>query len=275
MKLIGAHLSIAKGLHLVQEQMNLLKCETCAIFLKNQRKFKSSELSEEEIAKFKRTVKNPELILPHGSYLINLANPESVEKALECMVDDMKRCQLLGIRFYNVHPGSDTKKLGLSAALKLVSENINTALAKIPDVVICIENMAGQGNVVGKTFEELSEIIAGVTEKDRVGITLDTAHMFAAGFDIRTGQGFENIMKSFEEKVGLKYLKGIHLNDSKFDLSSYKDQHMPIGKGKIGLEAFRYIMNSNYFEDIPMILETPFPENYAEEIALLRSLVDN
>lgn len=273
MKLIGAHLSVARGLHSIQQQMNLLKSETCAIFLKNQRRFESPELSEEEVAKFRDTVKRPALILPHGSYLINLANPETVEKNMACLLDDLKRCHRLGIRLYNIHPGSNTKKLSLTEAIELVARNINQAHAKIPDVVICIEIMAGQGNVVGKTFEELSMIIQAVADKDRIGITLDTCHMFAGGYDIRTAAGFESVMKSFDAKVGLGYLKGVHLNDSKFDLGTCRDQHECIGKGKIGLEAFRYVMNSSYFEDVPMILETPCPDKYAEEIELLRSLV--
>jgi len=274
MKLIGAHLSIAKGLHTIQQQMNLLKAETCAIFLRNQRRFESPALTDEEVTKFRSAVKNPALILPHGSYLINLANPESVEKNMTCLLDELRRCHRLGIQLYNIHPGSDTKKLGQKGAIDLMCKNINRAQAEVPDVIICVENMAGQGNVLGRTFEELNMIIQGVQDKERIGVTLDTCHMFAAGYDIRTAEGFESVMKSFDEKVGLKYLKGVHLNDSKFDLGTRKDQHESIGNGKIGLEAFRYIMNSEYFEDVPMVLETPLAEKFEEEIKLLRSLIN-
>ncbi|ELA42492.1 apurinic endonuclease (APN1) [Vittaforma corneae ATCC 50505] len=191
MKLIGAHLSIAKGLHTVQKQMDILGCETCAIFLKNQRKFESSELSLAEIEKFRKTVRNPTIILPHGSYLINLANPDTVEKNMTCFLDDLRRCHKLGIQLYNLHPGSDTKKIGTAAATKLIADNINRAMEEVPNISICIENMAGQGNVLGKTFEELRMIIDNVKDKQRIGITLDTCHLFVAGFDIRTDESFE------------------------------------------------------------------------------------
>lgn len=273
MKLIGAHLSISKGLHTIQHQMDILDSETCAIFLKNQKRFESTDLNPLEVEKFKKMVKNPNIILPHGSYLINLANPETVEKNMNCLLDDLKRCNILGITLYNLHPGSDVKKLGVSEAIKLISSNINIAMKKVPNVVICIENMAGQGNVVGKNFKELKMIIDGVEDKSRIGITLDTCHLFAAGYDIRTAEGFEKIMVDFKEIVGLEYLKALHLNDSKADLGSKIDRHESLGKGKIGIEAFRYIMNSKYFEDIPMVLETPEPEKYKDEIILLKSFI--
>jgi deoxyribonuclease-4 len=273
MKLIGAHISIAKGLYTVQKQMDILKCETCAIFLKNQRRFKSSELNKLEIEKFKEAVKNPEVILPHGSYLINLANPESFEKNMECFLDDLKRCNQLGIKLYNFHPGSDVKKLGTSMAVKHIANNLNKAIEVVPEVIICIENMAGQGNVIGRTFEELGMIIKEIKDKERIGITLDTCHLFAGGYDIRTEESFEKVMKEFDAKVGLKYLKGMHLNDSKAALGSRVDRHESIGKGMIGLDAFKYIMGSSYFEDIPMILETPDPEKYKSEIELLKSFI--
>lgn len=273
MKLIGAHLSIAKGLHTIQQQMDVLGCETCAIFLKNQRKFESSELSSEEVEKFRKTVKDPTVILPHGSYLINLANPDTTEKNMTCLLDDLRRCHRLGIQLYNLHPGSDTKKIGVTAATRLVADNLNLAMEQVPSVLVCIENMAGQGNVLGKVFEELRMIIDNIKDKQRIGITLDTCHLFAAGFDIRTNEAFERTMKEFDDKVGLKYLKGMHLNDSTFDLGSCKDRHKCIGEGKIGPDAFKYIMNCKYFDDIPLILETPEPEKYHKEIELLKSFI--
>ena len=274
MKLLGAHLSVAKGLHTITKQMELLDCNSCAIFLKSPRMFKSKDLDNEAIKKFIKGVGCKDNILPHGSYLINLANPEILEKSYECFVDDLRRCLALGIRLYNLHPGKDVKGIG-SKALSLIAEHINRAHNEVPSVIVLLENMAGQGSEVGRTFEELSEIIEQVDDKSRVGVTFDTCHAYGAGYDISTAESFESVMKDFDKKVGLKYLKAVHLNDSKFGLNSRKDRHEEIGKGMIGLEAFRYIMNSPYFEDIPLVLETPFPEHYKNEISLLRGLQEN
>lgn len=273
MKLIGPHLSVSKGLHTIQKQMEYLKCETCGIFLKNQRRYDSPDLTQDAIDKFKKEVENPLILLPHGSYLINLANPEKTQKNVDCFVDELKRCHSLGIKLYNLHPGSDVMKIGVEKATKMIGDNINTAMKLVPDVVVLIENMAGQGSVLGKTFEELKMIIDSVTDKERIGITLDTCHLFASGYDIRTHESFEKVMKEFDDKIGLKYLKALHLNDSIHDLGTRKDRHQGIGKGKIGSEAFKYIMNSTYFEEIPMILETPDPDQYIHEIELLKSFI--
>jgi deoxyribonuclease-4 len=174
---------------------------------------------------------------------------------------------------YNIHPGSDTKGIG-KEALELVSVQLNRAMKDVPSVIILLENMAGQGSVCGRTFEELAYIIEHIEDKERIGVTLDTSHLFGAGYDIRTAENFEKIMREFDRIVGLKYLRAMHLNDSKCELDSRKDRHEQIGKGTIGIEAFRYIMNSSYFEDIPMILETPNPLEFGKEIALLRSLIN-
>lgn len=271
MKIIGAHISIAKGIETIQEQMDLLNCNTCAIFLSNQKRFDNPPLTSDKIQKFKKLVKNRDVILPHGPYVINLANPEKIEKHFECFIQDLARCHDLGIRLYNLHPGSDTTGLGKEATAKFIAENLNKAMEKIPDVVILIENMAGQGNCFGRTFEELSLLISHIENKDRIGVTLDTCHLFVGGYDIRTPESFEKIMKDFDRIVGFKYLKAMHLNDSMTDFNARSDRHESIGKGKIGLEAFKYIMRSPYFEDIPLILETPKPELFKEEIALLKS----
>lgn len=272
MKIIGPHLSVSKGLFTVQKQMNILKCETCGLFLKNQKRYDSIPLTKEDISRFVKEVKDPGILLPHGSYLINFANPEIFEKSYSCLVDDLNRCKMLGIAMYNIHPGSDVKKLGSETALKLISTNLNKVMEDVSEVIILIENMAGQGNVCGRTFEELRTIIEGVNDKERIGVTLDTCHMFAGGYDIRLPENFQKIMDEFDRVVGLKYLKALHLNDSATEFNSRKDRHECIGKGKIGVEAFRFIMNSPIFENIPMILETPNPEKYGNEILLLRGL---
>jgi len=275
MKIIGAHLSTAKGIGELQKEMNAIGADTCALFLKSPRCFKSSELKKDDIAKFKKNVRDPSILVPHGSYLINLANPEKIDASYECLIDDIGRCNELGITYYNLHPGSDTGKLGVAKAIDHLVKMLNKALEKVPNVVILIENMAGQGRTLGRTFAELGRIVKGVRDKERIGITLDTAHLFGAGYDIRTRDSFEKVMREFDDEVGMGYLRAMHLNDSKQDLGSRKDEHENLGKGKIGLEAFKYVMNSERFEDIPMILETRDPLSWRDEIAMLKGFVEN
>lgn len=273
-KLIGAHLSIAKGIYKIQGEMDRIGAKCCAVFLKNQKRYISSPYKEGDIEKFHKEVIHPKLIVPHGSYLINLGNPEKINQSYECLIDDLKRCVSLGIGLYNLHPGSDVTKMG-KRCLEHIAEYLNKALDEVQGVTILLENMAGQGNVVCRKFEDLSTIISLIKDKTRIGVCLDTCHMFGAGYDIRTRDKFDSVMKDFDEIVGLEYLKAVHLNDSKEPLGSRKDRHECIGKGLIGLEAFKFIMNSDIFEEIPMVLETPEIELYEEEIRLLYSLVDN
>lgn len=272
-RLIGAHISIGKGIWTIQDGMDRIGADTCGIFLKNQRQFKFKLLEEEKIKKFRQAVKNTSILVPHGSYLINLASKVSAERGYACFIDDLRRCHDLGIKYYNIHPGADTERRGESA-LKMIAENINKAHKEVKNTVILLENMAGQGTTCGRTFEELAKIIDEVEDKERIGITLDTCHLFGAGYDIRRASGFERVMEEFDRIVGMKYLKAVHLNDSKCELGSRKDRHEEIGKGLIGIEAFRYVMNSKYFEGLPMILETPDSSKYGEEIKLLRSLIE-
>jgi apurinic endonuclease APN1 len=214
-------------------------------------------------------------ILPHGSYLVNLGNPdkEKRKKSFHQFLSDLQICQHLGIDLFNFHPGSTVGRCERSESIKLIADSINEALSATKEVTCVIENMAGQANTIGRNFEELRGIIELVHDQARVGVCLDTCHLFAAGYDIRTPDQFENVMNDFERIVGFKFLKGVHLNDSKADLGSGKDRHESIGKGKIGVEAFRCIMNDSRFDGIPMVLETPNPDNWANEIRLLRSLV--
>lgn len=269
-RLIGVHLSIAKGIHTVQEQMEMLGCGTCALFLKSQRRYSSPSITSEAAGQFRKHVLHPEVLVPHAPYLINLGNPDLEEKSMACLVDDLRRCNALGIRMYNMHPGSDVHK-DRAQCLKRISRCLNAAIAQVPGVVILLENMAGQGNVVGSSFEELAAIIDGVDDKSRIGVCLDTCHMFGAGYDIRMQEGFAKVMRRFDEAVGLGYLKAMHLNDSKECLGSRKDRHESIGKGLIGEDAFRFVMTSEMFEDIPLILETPDQARYRDEIELLKS----
>ncbi|EJW02098.1 apurinic endonuclease (APN1) [Edhazardia aedis USNM 41457] len=269
-KLLGAHLSTSNGLHTLQEKMEKLSIKTCAFFVRNPRGFSSKALTDAELLKWKSSIQNPEILLPHAPYIINLANKEQCSKHLEVLEHDLEKLSILGVEYYNLHPGSDVSKLGKDGALKLIISNLNKLKNK--KVTVVIENMAGDGKKVGGKFEDLRYIVNNVQNKEKIGVCLDTCHMFAAGYDIRKPEKFEAVMKDFDRIVGLKYLKGVHLNDSKHNIASNKDRHEEIGKGCIGIECFKYIMNSDYFNDIPMILETPEPDNYLNEIKLLRSL---
>jgi deoxyribonuclease-4 len=185
----------------------------------------------------------------------------------------MKRCQILGLGLLNFHPGSHLRKIEESECLRIIAESINDALEQTESVTAVIENTAGQGSNVGYRFEHLAEIINQVNDKNRVGVCLDTCHTFAAGYDIRTSDGFNRVMEEFERIVGLNYLKGLHLNDSKKEFESRVDRHESLGKGKLGMEAFRFIMNDKRFDDIPLILETPNPELWPQEIETLYSMI--
>ncbi|KAK6090899.1 hypothetical protein P3W45_000144 [Vairimorpha bombi] len=267
-KLVGAHLSISKGIDKIQKEMESIGAKCCAIFLKNQKRYSSTPLTERVITGFKKNVLMPDLIVPHGSYLINLGNPEKIENSYLCFIDDLNRCNDLGIKFYNMHPGSDVTKMG-KKCLDYIAQQLNKALEEVPNVIILLENMAGQGSVVCHKFEDLKYIIDQINLKERIGVCLDTCHMFAAGYDIRTEEKFEKVMRHFDEVIGFKFLRAVHLNDSKEGLGSRKDRHEHIGRGKIGIEAFKFIMNSDIFENIPLILETPSVDVYANEIEML------
>ncbi|KAI5173126.1 AP endonuclease 1 [Nematocida sp. LUAm3] len=273
---VGAHLSIVGGIEVVFERMKEINGRALGMFLKNQRTFASKPYEEETCLGFiKKSEETREYILPHASYLINLAQPdaEKGERAYKGFLDEMKRCDQLRIPLLNFHPGSNVGGLSTEKACLLIAERINRAHKETEHVVAVIENMAGQGRVLGSTFKEISTIIEGVENKDRVGVCLDTAHLFGAGYDIRTKSSFSKVMQEFDETVGLKYLRAMHLNDSKVPLNSKRDRHESIGKGLIGLEAFEYIVNSKIFTNIPLILETPNPSEWKKEIELLYSLI--
>lgn len=275
-KYVGAHLSMQGGVHTVFGRMAAINARAVAMFLKNQKTFSAKPLTESDIAEFaKHAAGKHHCIMPHASYLINLAQPDPAKgaKAYHLFLDELKRCAALGIPRCNFHPGSNVAKLPVAEACGLIAERINRAHRETEQVTVVLENMAGQGNVLGSTFEELRLMIDGVDDKSRVGVCLDTAHLFGAGYDIRTAESFSRVVQQFDELVGLKYLKGMHLNDSKAPLGSKKDRHESIGQGLIGLEAFSFIMNSPCFSGIPLILETPDPAKYQQEIELLYQMI--
>ncbi len=278
MKYIGAHVSASGGVENAPLNAGAIGANAFALFTKNQRQWFSKPLTRESITKFQENCElhgfHPDHILPHDSYLINLGHPEkeSLEKSREAFLDEMKRCEQLGLKLLNFHPGSHLNKIGLEACLNRIAESINWVLEQTESVTAVIENTAGQGTNVGHEYWHLHYIIEKVEDKTRVGVCLDTCHMFTSGCDFLTA--YEEEFNKFDEIVGFHYLKGIHLNDSKKALATRVDRHESIGKGFIGIEFFEKMMKDPRFNHMPIILETPVEELWKEEIALLRSFID-
>ena len=277
MKYIGAHVSAAGGVENAVKNAVKIGANGFALFTKNQRQWFAKPLNENNIIKFKEYMKKhgftPDSVLPHDSYLINLGHPEveKREKSLKSFIDEAKRVEALGLKYLNFHPGSHLKKISEEECLNLISESLNEAIKETDSCIFVIETTAGQGSNLGYKFEHLAYIIDKVIDKERIGVCIDTAHIFAAGYDIRTKEAYEETMKKFDEIVGFKYLKGMHINDSKAKFASRVDRHHSLGKGEIGIDAFKFIMQDNRIDNIPLILETIEPEIWEEEIKLLRS----
>lgn len=278
MKYIGAHVSAAGGVENAPVNAHKLGATAFALFTKNQRQWNAKPLTEENIHRFRERCEQynfkPEQILPHDSYLINLGHPEQepLDKSRNAFVDEMKRCMQLGLDRLNFHPGSHLRKIDIDLCLSRIAESINIALDKTDGVIAVIENTAGQGSNLGWRFEELAAIIDQVEDKSRVGICLDTCHTFAAGYDLRSREACEKTFAEFEKTVGFHYLKGMHLNDSKTELGSRKDRHHSLGQGEIGWDVFKYIMQDDRFNHIPMVLETVDDTIWADEIEALRMM---
>ena len=272
MKYVGAHVSARGGVENAPLNALEINAHAFALFTKNQRQWKAKPLSEESIAAFRENLDKsgikPEHVLPHDSYLINLGHPETeaLEKSRAAFIDEMQRCEQLGLKLLNFHPGSHLGKISEDESLERVAESIDIALAQTEDVIAVIETTAGQGTNLGYRFEQLAEIIEGVSDKTRVGVCIDTCHIFTAGYDLRTGEDCDATFDAFDRIVGFDYLMGMHLNDSKPDLGSRVDRHESLGKGKIGWDAFEYIMQDDRFDEIPLVLETVDPSIWADEI---------
>lgn len=279
-KFLGAHVSAQGGVSKVFENADAIGAKAFALFLKNQRRWDSKPLEEKEIKKFRELLEkseiSPEHILPHNGYLQNLGNAdnEKREKSLNAFIDEMERCNLLGLKYINMHPGSHLNEISADECIELIAEGINTAMKKIPNVTVVLENTAGQGSNLGSKFEEIGKIINLIEDKSRIGVCLDTCHTLAAGYELKDEEGYENTMSEFEKYIGFKYLKGIHLNDTKFDTGSKKDRHESIGKGMLGEEFFIRFMNDKRFDNIPIILETIDDSIWKQEIEYLYSLVN-
>lgn len=280
MKYIGAHVSSSGGVENAPIHAKEIGAKAFALFTRNQRQWRSSPLSAKSITLFKERCAEygfaPEHILPHDSYLINLGNPdaEGLAKSRDAFLDEMRRCEQLGLKLLNFHPGSHLNKMDPEACLALIADSINWTLAQTEGVTAVIENTAGQGTNLGYTFEQIAAIIERVEDKSRVGVCIDTAHTLASGYEIRTAEGFADTFRKFDEVIGFSYLRGIHLNDSKKELSTRVDRHDSVGKGVMGMELFRMLMKDPRFDDIPIILETPDESIWAEEIRLLYALAD-
>ncbi|WP_311418693.1 deoxyribonuclease IV [Haemophilus parahaemolyticus] len=280
MKYIGAHVSASGGVEQAVLRAVDIDANAFALFTKNQRQWKAPPLKAETIEKFKRFCQvhhfTADQILPHDSYLINLGSPEmeGLEKSRAAFIDEMERANQLGLRLLNFHPGSHLNKISEQDCLARIAESINIAVSKVPNVIAVIENTAGQGSNLGYRFEHLAEIIEQVEDKSRVGVCLDTCHTFSAGYDISSLEQCEKTFAEFEQVVGFKYLRGMHLNGSKTPLGSRKDRHDTLREGTIGTAFCEFIMKDDRFDGIPMILETINPDIWAEEIKFLRTLAN-
>ncbi|USD65731.1 deoxyribonuclease IV [Vibrio sp. SCSIO 43136] len=276
MKFIGAHVSAAGGVDQAPLRAREIGATAFALFTKNQRQWQAKPLEAKTISAFKANCKmlgfSPEQILPHDSYLINLGAPEAekLEKSRAAFIDEMERCQQLGLTLLNFHPGSHLKKISEEVCLATIAESINIAHRAVPDVIAVIENTAGQGTNLGWRFEHLAEIIELVEDKSRVGVCIDTCHTFAAGYDLSSEDACRETFDEFDRIVGMHYLRAMHLNDSKTELSSRVDRHHALGKGHIGLSCFEFIAKDRRFDRIPLILETIEPDLWPQEITMLK-----
>lgn len=280
MKYAGAHVSIAGGVENAPVNAAGIGARAFAMFTKNQRQWAAKPLTPESISAFRNHCEKldyrPFQILPHDSYLINIGNPEEgiLKKSRDAFYDEMKRCELLGLDRLNFHPGSHLNLIGTEECMMAIAKSINIALDKTKGVTAVIENTSGQGSNLGYTFEQLKFIIDNIEDKSRAGVCIDTCHTYSAGYDIKTREGFEETFREFERIVGLQYLKGMHLNDTKKGLGSKIDRHENIGMGFLGEDTFRMIMNDPRFDNMPLILETPDDTKWPEEIRRLYSFIE-
>lgn len=278
MKFVGAHVSAAGGVEHAPLNAHQIGAKAFGVFTKNQRQWVAKPLTPESIDLFGKNCQTygytPENILPHASYLINLGHPEAeaLTKSRDAFLDELQRCEQLGLKLLNFHPGSTLGKVSDEECLGTIAQSINWALSQTQNVIAVIENTSGQGSNLGFRFEHMATIIDGVKDKSRVGVCIDTCHAFTAGYDIKSAEGYTQTWEEFDRVVGLQYLKGMHLNDSKKELGSRVDRHDSIGEGILGLEVFERIMNDSQFDHIPLILETINPDIWAQEISLLYAM---
>jgi deoxyribonuclease-4 len=279
MKYIGAHVSASGGVDNAPLNANAIGARAFALFTKNQKQWFANPLSLATVKLFRDNCEKydykPFQILPHDSYLINAGHPDAtqLEKSREALLDEMQRCEQLGLDRLNFHPGSHLKAISEEECLSRIAESINIALDKTKGVTAVIENTAGQGSNVGYKFEQIGFIISKVNDKSRVGVCIDTCHAFTSGYDVKTPEGFKKTFDKFGEIIGFQHLKGMHLNDSKKEMATRVDRHDNIGKGFLGEEVFRLIVNDPRFDNMPLILETPEESLWEEEIKRLYQMI--
>ena len=277
-KYIGAHVSASGGLGNAILNAEAIGANAFALFTRNQRSWTSKPLTTDEIHTFQQLLIErgfqPQHVLPHDSYLINLGNPEeeNLLKSRNAFLDEMTRCQQLGLSLLNFHPGAHLNKISEEQCLDQIAQEINRALNQTEGVTAVIENTAGQGSNLGFKFSQIARIISGVDDKSRVGVCIDTCHTLAAGYDLSTEMGYMFCFEEFDRLIGQQYLRAIHLNDSKKNAGSHVDRHEVLGEGFLGKEFFSRFMHDSRFDNMPIILETPDPLRWAEEIKWLRSL---
>lgn len=279
MKYIGAHVSASGGVENAPVNAHEIGAKAFGLFVKNQRQWFAGPFTKANIDGFKKNCEKYGYIswqiLPHDSYLINPGHPEKegLKRSRNAFLDEMQRCEQLGLDRLNFHPGSSLGKISEEECLRIVAESINMVLDKTKGVTAVIENTAGQGSNVGYKFEHLHFIIDLVEDKSRVGVCLDTCHAFTSGYDIKTEDGYRQTFQHFEKTIGFKYLKGMHLNDSKKEHGSRVDRHDQIADGLLGVEVFKRIMNDPRFDNIPLILETPDETRWKTEISMLYEMI--
>lgn len=280
MKYIGAHVSASGGVFNAPINAYNIGAKAFALFTKNQRRWDAKALDAKTIDKWFLELEKSKIetkhILPHNSYLINLGHPDSEarEKSLNSFIDEVQRCEILALDKLNFHPGSHLRKISEEECLDYIVESMNTTLDKTRGVKLVLENTAGQGSNLGYKFEHLAYIIDKIEDKERVGVCIDTCHMFTAGYDIRTREAYDKTWDEFEKIVGFEYLSGMHINDSKPELGSRVDRHDSLGEGKIGWDAFKFLMNDPRMDDIPLVLETIDESIWAQEIETLYSFIE-
>ena len=279
MKRIGAHVSASGGVFNAPINAKNIGADAFALFVKNQRQWSAKPLSDDDIAKFKANLATSGIksdhILAHDSYLINLGHPDEIlrKKSVEAFIDEVERCEKLGIKLLNFHPGSHLNEISAEICLQNIANSLNFAIANTNGVKLVIENTAGQGSNLGFKFEQIAYIIERITDKRRIGVCIDTCHAFAGGYDFRTKKSYEKTMGEFDRIIGYKFLSGMHLNDTKNELGVRKDRHESLGKGFLGLQSFENIMNDKQIDEIPLILETIDESIWADEIKILRNMI--
>lgn len=277
-KYIGAHVSASGGVCNAIRNAEAIGANAFALFTRNQRSWTSKPLADDEVRTFHSLLIehgfDARYVLPHDSYLINLGSPdeETLTKSRAAFLDEMQRAEALGLQMVNFHPGSHLNRISEEACLDQIAQEINRALGQTHNVTAVIENTAGQGSNMGWRFEHLARIIEGVDDKSRVGVCIDTCHTLAAGYDLSTAAGYDATMESFGRIVGFEYLRAIHLNDSKKGVGSHVDRHEMLGAGCLGQDFFLRFMHDSRFDEMPIILETPNPDQWKQEIEWLRSL---